>query len=182
MRYDVAHTAHFSKGGFRDGPVGCLGQARRSPADDFDAPGHGVLFFFVGAKIGLRGVFDLRADEPGGLQDVAQPADLVSFHVSTRWWPECARGRSDWAISPGSDARQNPQGGRPIPPPRPPFPITRRSRRTLIQRGSPTGLRHCWERLGRSRLNQRPQAGKYDVSRKTGHSSLRSSSGDSAGA
>ena len=71
MRYDVAHAAHFSKGEFRDGPAGCLGEVRRGLADDFDAPYHGVLFFFVGVKIGLRGVFDLRADEAGGFQDVA---------------------------------------------------------------------------------------------------------------
>src|SRR5919109_495612 len=154
MCYDVAHAAHFTKVEFKDGPAGCLGQVRRGLPDDFDAPYHGVLFFFGGVKISLSGVFDVGTDEPGGFQDVAQSADLISFHISTRQWPECARVRSDWVISPGSDARQNPQGGRSIPPPRPPFPIIRRSRPKLIRQALPAGLHHYRARLGHSPRNR----------------------------
>ena len=59
MRYDITHAAHFSKGEFRNGPAGCLGEVRRGLADDFDAPYHRVLLLLVGVEIGLRGVFDV---------------------------------------------------------------------------------------------------------------------------
>ena len=46
MRHDVTHAAHSSKGEFRDGLAGRLGQMRRGFPDDFDAPDHRVLFLF----------------------------------------------------------------------------------------------------------------------------------------
>ena len=110
---------------------------------------------------------NVRADEPGRFQDVAQPAELVSFHISTRRWPECARGRSDSAIFLGSGVKQNLRGDRPIPPPHRPSPKGRRSKPTPNRRASPAGLRRCWARLGRLPWNRTIPSGESYVSRKT---------------
>lgn len=87
MGDDIAHAAHFSKGEFRNGPAGRLTHVRRGLTNDLDAPDNGVLFLDVCAESRLARVFDVGGNKPSRLQDVTKPAELISFHTSTRRWP-----------------------------------------------------------------------------------------------
>jgi hypothetical protein len=109
----------------------------------------------------------LGSDEVRGVQNVAQAAELVSFHTSTRRWPECAREQSDSGIFPKMVAGQNLPGGQPILPLLPPFPVTRRSRPALTRRVSPAGPHHCRGLFGYAPPNRKPPAGGFGVSHKT---------------
>src|SRR2546427_3343346 len=51
MRHNVTHATHFSKGKFADSLAGRFGQMSCGLPDDFDAPDHSVLFFYVVAKV-----------------------------------------------------------------------------------------------------------------------------------
>jgi hypothetical protein len=166
MCHDVAHAAHFSKGEFGDGLPGRRGQMRRGLADDFNASDNGVLFLLVCAKISLARVSDVGADQPRGFQDVAQSAELVSFHTSTRHWPKCARGHSGSAIFPRTGARQNQWGAQPILPPRRPFPAAQQSRPARTRRALLAGPRHYRAPLAPAPRNQKPLSGGWDVFRK----------------
>ena len=119
-----------------------------------------VLFRF------LR-VFDVRGNEPSRIQNVTKSAELVSFHTSTRPWPGCARGRSGFAISQGTGARQNRRGDQPLLPPRLPFPAAHRSRPALTHRKSPADPHHCWALLSRALQNRKPPAAGCGASRRT---------------
>ena len=80
----IPHAAHFSKGEFWDGFASCRAYVGCGLTDDFNAPDDGVLFLLVCVEIGFCGVFDVCGDEPRSFQNIAQPAELISFHTSTR--------------------------------------------------------------------------------------------------
>jgi len=62
--------------------------------DDFNAANDGVLLLCVLSKIGFVRVLDVGCDEPGRIEDVAQPSKLVSFHRRKRPRPEYLHGRN----------------------------------------------------------------------------------------
>ena len=84
MRHDIAHAAHFSEGEFWDGLASRRAYVCRSLTDDFNAPDDCVLFLLVCVEISFRGAFNVCTDEPRGFQNIAQAAELISFHTSTR--------------------------------------------------------------------------------------------------
>ena len=50
MGDDIAHTAHFSKGEFRNGLVARLSYVHRGVTDDFNTPDDDLLFLLVGVN------------------------------------------------------------------------------------------------------------------------------------
>ena len=167
MGHDVAHAAHFSKREIRNGLPRCISQMRRGLPDDFDAPNHRVLLLQVRAESNFRCVFNVRGNEPGGIQNVAQAAKLVSFHTSTRRWPKCARGQSGFAIFQGTAAGQNQRGDQLILPLRLPFPAVQRWRPTSTRQKLLTDLHRCQAPLPRAPQSRKSPAGECGAFRRT---------------
>ena len=64
----------------------------------------------MGPESRLGRVLDVRRDEARRLQNIAQPAKLISLHKRRPQWIEYARAQNNLTISQGKDAGRNPPG------------------------------------------------------------------------
>jgi len=101
------------------------------------------------------------------VQNVAEPADLVSFHRRKLPTPECGRGQMGSEIVPRQGAERSPPVVPTILQPHPPSPTTRLSKAVAIHSVSRANQRH-WPRSRRRGLpTQRLPSAGCDVAGRT---------------
>jgi hypothetical protein len=104
------------------------------------------------------------------LQNVAQPAKLISLHRHRSQWTEYARVENGSAISRVKDAGRNPPGDPPLPRLRLPSPEAPRPRRMTIRPASPASPHHCQAQPPLGQRNRRRPVAGCDAFRKTAQS------------
>jgi len=99
MGNDVSHASHLSEREIGHCAPGFFTQVRGGFTYNFDSPDHGILFLLIGPEIRLRDVFQIRCDQAGRHQDIAQAPDLVSLHRDRPRSTKFARAQNGLAIS-----------------------------------------------------------------------------------